>query len=223
MDDARYLGIGVAERYLSGNLCAVVPGTVGSGDAGGFIIGKTYVQLYVRCVGHRCPPVCQSIEIGCPVACFPVDLGCDIVYPACFHPLFAVCVQTEVGRLGAGCGTARGMERSAGPDARRADTELYIGIDIVEHFVHTLYDQIHIVAPPVTDIGKAVTVGGKRGGIIEIRSWIKIIIHVDTVNIVFSGKFRRTVNEELPYLRQGRIEIIIAVMIYDPIRVLYGR
>src|SRR5690554_5854918 len=107
------------------------------------------------------------------------------------------------------------------PDAKGTDAELdvfFFGKDTVGH---ALYQLIDIIPPPVVDRLKALAILPELlciGNGILFRVWVKIIVEVNTVDIIVSYHIHYNRRYIAPNLWKGRVEVFLPSVGEKPLR-----
>src|ERR1041384_1050442 len=112
------------------------------------------------------------------------------------------------------------------PYAKRADTEFYIVLMIMNTIAQHFYQLIDFVAAPIVDIGKIGSVCFKGLRVVYLLPVnfirIKVIVHVYAVDVVVIYHIQNHLYNVVAHLGYSRIELFYTAVSEEPARLRIG-
>ena len=158
----------------------------------------------------------------------PINLRNIVVHPTLIHPIHNVGIKIIV-VLRTPCGTTLTTvlpRRTVTIYAKRRYTKFHPRLDRTHQPMQVTNEQIHIVTPPILNVGKAARVSiivwliGQRKSVDGIR--IEIVVHVDAIHIVVVQNVFHHHASIKTVLLQGWIENIQSVILKHTLRMAHG-
>lgn len=218
----------IVHRALQAHLVIELSGVGGiAALVGDVLMGHDVVEglaiIHVAAVGMIVPPVHEHEVAGSLVFQFPVELRHHIVHPPLGGPLEAVGIQGVVALQPIGL-AAVGVTGLVAPDAEGADAEAHPGLHLLDGIVQLLDEQVHVVAAPVALVPSD-AVGVITGRIGKVnpfdRIGIKVVVHVDGINIISLQDVAHHAVDEVAALGQAWVKVELTIGIVEkPLGVL---
>ena len=218
----RHLGQGIVQLQLGLDGVRAIPGALWVGVVRQ-VVRHADVQAYPGALHRVRPPAGHRGVVHAPVADVPVDLGADVVDPPLLHPLAAVGVGGVVALIPAGGVGALGQAAPVRPHAGGADAVGQIGVDGVEPLPQLLHQLVHVVPPPVPQVGEPGAVLGVSIRVVKAAAGVEVVVQVDAVDVVIAGQLLRAPDDVRPHLRQAGVEVELPLVLHHPVRVELGR
>ena len=179
-------------------------------------------DIKVPSVGMVIPPIDKCFDTSRLVAYFPIELRQHIVDPPVACPQQYIGIKLVV-ILQPVRGTAIGIALLVPIDSKGADSEADPRFAGLDNFAQFFDQQIHILPSPIASLhtvsiaGITVVVGkfAARNGI-----RIKIVVHVNGIDIVASYNIVDHLADELAAFGQTRVEVELLAILYKPFGML---